>query len=126
MPSIDRSGRAHATRQQVRVIYSQHKIEEQALNQGTSKRMNSSGASSGASTIFYAAGAASGTGEELAAVLLANSTAPTPPTAPRSFCTILSTQSRHSIYSFMGSSFRRISSNLIYNNGKSWGYCSDF
>jgi hypothetical protein len=44
--------------------------------------MNSNGASPGASTIFYSAGAASGTGEELAAVLLANSTAPTPPTAP--------------------------------------------
>ena len=83
MPSIDRSGRAHATRQQVRVIYSQHKIEEQALNQGTTNRMNSNGASPGASTIFYSAGAASGTGEELAAVLLANSApVPTPPTAP--------------------------------------------
>ena len=82
MPSIDRSGRAHATRQQVRVIYSQHKIEEQALNQGTVNRMNSNGASPGASTIFYSAGAASGTGEELAAVLQANSSAPTPPTAP--------------------------------------------
>ena len=82
MPSIDRSGRAHATRQQVRVIYSQHKIEEQALNQGTTNRMNSNGASPGASTIFYSAGAASGTGEELAAVLLANSSAPLPPTAP--------------------------------------------
>ena len=82
MPSIDRSGRAHATRQQTRVIYSQHKIEEQALNQGTANRMNSNGASPGASTIFYSAGAASGTGEELAAVLLANS-APSPrPTAP--------------------------------------------
>lgn len=84
MPSIDRSGRAHATRQQVRVVYSQHKIEEQALNQGTAKRMNSNGASPGASTIFYSAGAASGTGEELAAVLLANSAPPPPPppTAP--------------------------------------------
>jgi len=82
MPSIDRSGRAHATRQQVRVIYSQHKIEEQALNQQATKRMNSNGASSGASTVFYAAGSASGTGEELAAVLLANSTAHLPPTAP--------------------------------------------
>jgi len=82
MPSIDRSGRAHATRQQTRVIYSQHKIEEQALNQGTTNRMNSNGASPGASTIFYSAGAASGTGEELAAVLLANSSAPLPPTAP--------------------------------------------
>jgi hypothetical protein len=81
MPSIDRSGRAHATRQQVRVIYSQHKIEEQALNEGATKRMNSNGASPGASTIFYSAGAASGTGEELAAVLLANSSAPLPPTA---------------------------------------------
>ena len=82
MPSIDRSGRAHATRQQVRVIYSQHKIEEQALNQGTVNRMNSNGASPGASTIFYSAGAASGTGEELAAVLQANSSAPTPPLPP--------------------------------------------
>jgi hypothetical protein len=44
--------------------------------------MNSNGASPGASTIFYSAGAASGTGEELAAVLLANSSAPLPPTAP--------------------------------------------
>jgi hypothetical protein len=43
--------------------------------------MNSNGASPGASTIFYSAGAASGTGEELAAVLLANSSAPLPPTA---------------------------------------------
>lgn len=86
MPSIDRSGRAHATRQQVRVIYAQHKIEEQALNQGTVNRMNSNGSSPGASTIFYYAGAASGTGEELAAVLLANSAPvpppPLPPTAP--------------------------------------------
>ena len=82
MPSIDRSGRAHATRQQARVIYSQHKIEEQALNEGTVNRMNSNGASPGASTIFYGIGSASGTGEELAAVLQANSSAPTPPTAP--------------------------------------------
>ena len=82
MPSIDRSGRAHATRQQLRVIYSQHKIEEQALNQGTAKRMNSNGASPGASTIFYSAGAAFGTCEELAAILLANSAPfPSPPPA---------------------------------------------
>ena len=79
----DRSGTWYANRQRARAIYSQHKIEEQALNQGTANRMNSNGASPGASTVFYAVGTASGTGEELAAVLQANSAVPpAPPTAP--------------------------------------------
>jgi hypothetical protein len=79
MPTEDRSGTWYANRQRARAIYSQHLIEQQALNQGTANRMNSNGASSGASTVFYAVGSSSGTGEELAAVLQANSAVPPPP-----------------------------------------------
>jgi len=82
MPTEDRSGTWYANRQRARVIYSQHKIEEQALNQGAANRMNSNGASAGTSTVFYATGTASGTGEELAAVLQANSAVPPTPPAP--------------------------------------------
>ncbi len=82
MPTEDRSGTWYANRARARAIYSQHKIEEQALNQGTANRMNSNGASSGTSTVLYATGTASGTGEELAAVLQANSAVPPTPPAP--------------------------------------------
>lgn len=82
MPTEDRSGTWYANRQRARAIYSQHLIEQQALNQGTANRMNSNGASSGTSTVFYAVGTTSGSGEELAAVLLANSAVPPTPPAP--------------------------------------------
>ena len=82
MPTEDRSGTWYANRARARAIYSQHKIEEQALNQGTANRMNSNGASSGTSTVLYAVGTTSGSGEELAAVLQANSAVPPTPPAP--------------------------------------------
>ena len=82
MPTEDRSGTWYANRQRARAIYSQHLIEQQALNQGTANRMNSNGASSGTSTVLYAAGTTSGSGEELAAVLQANSAFPPTPPAP--------------------------------------------
>ena len=79
----DRSGRWYINRQRARAIYSQHLIEQQALNQGATNRMNSNGASVGESTIFYALGTTSGSGEELASVLQANSATPSaPPSAP--------------------------------------------
>lgn len=84
MPTEDRSGTWYANRQRARAIYSLHLIEQQALNQGVANRMNSNGASAGSSTVFYATGTTSGSGEELAAVLQANSAIPavTTPNAP--------------------------------------------
>ena len=82
MPTEDRSGTWYANRARARVIYSLHLVEQQALNQGVANRMNSNGGSAGESTVFYATGTTSITGEELAVALLANSAAPPTPPAP--------------------------------------------
>jgi len=86
MPTEDRSGTWYANRQRARAIYSLYLIEQQALTQGVANRINSNGGSVGESTVFYATGTTSITGEELAVALLANSAVaplpPAPPTAP--------------------------------------------
>lgn len=81
MSVADNSGRAVALRAQARMAYSGYLIEQQALLQGKTNRINSSGAA-GSAINNYAIGPVSFTPTELASVLQANSAIPAIPPKP--------------------------------------------